>query len=136
MPHNTIPPKPRMLRAALVAFGDMSNWDRIRFGIYALAGLMNLIAFFADYDVDKLVIAVLFAGAALWDWNATKAGQLIDSYADMVDELLDENYKLLGEVAKWSPLSRHEARFADMPRIGGRRMDVPQGHPEYRGGDK
>ena len=105
----------------------MKLLDWLSFAVYAIAGLANLGSFLVGRDFDNLMIAALFVVVGIWHYSSIRAGRLIDNYANLVDQLTTE-------LEKWTPIARHEATFADMPKISSRPLPVPEGHPEF-GGD-
>ena len=107
----------------------MKIWERIAFVACVAAVVVNVVSFALTRDVDKLIIAALFVSTIVWNWNARQQSKLIRDYARLVD-MRD------AALAKWQPIAQHEAKFADMPRVAGKPLPAPEGHPEYRRGVK
>ncbi|UJL29970.1 hypothetical protein HZU38_05575 [Mycolicibacterium vanbaalenii] len=103
--------------------------DRIAFVAYVAAIAMNVVSFALTRDIDKLFVAWLFVAIAFWHFASWRQNRLIDDYALLVAETLDE-------LERWQPIAQHEAKFADMPRVAGKPLPAPEGHPEYRRGVK
>ena len=88
----------------------MKPFDWLAFAAYAVAAVVNVAAFATTGDLNNLIIAGLLGAVAIWHRNSIRAGRLIDDYANLVDQLTTE-------LEKWTPIARHEATFADVPKV-------------------
>ncbi|XTP37136.1 hypothetical protein ACORG1_13340 [Mycobacterium sp. TJFP1] len=103
--------------------------DRITLTAIVVAVVINVVSFALDRDVDKLFIAVLFVSIILWHHTVRRMARAIDDRDELLAATLDE-------LERWQPIAQHEAKFADMPRVAGKPLPAPEGHPEYRRGAK
>lgn len=104
----------------------MTVIDRALITLFIIVAGLNAATFFVNHDIDKLVIAVLFLSVAVFIKASGHNRATIASQHEHIAQL--EKF--------WAPIQRHEQRFADMPRVNRGPLDVPPGHPEYRGGKR
>lgn len=118
------------------------------------AALVWFIAFLTVGDLDNALLAIACVALACYEADHRQIAAKLRVFADaneaaglelsrtagQIHALLAEkrqlNGRLAGYIARFGPIAAHNAKFADMPRIGTKPLPVPEGHPEYQAGNR